>query len=362
MKYLKTAHGGNIYRFSEETGIPLREVIDFSASINPLGSPCSVLDEIKDKSAFLHNYPDPEARELRRGISEYYGIAPEQIVCGNGCTELIYMTVRSLKPERILIPAPSFSEYERASNTLSGTAVKRYTANEERGYRIDVGSFIHSMEDCDLSFLCNPNNPTGKVIPRERMIDIIEAAEALRCYLVVDESFMDFCPDQTVMDLVSEYAYLIVLRSMTKFYALPGLRIGYGLFPVGLLPAVLKNKEPWTVNSLAIAAGVAALKDEDYRRETLRVVKEEKNYMEMKFKQTGIGYFESDVNYYLVKMERSVEIMQYMARKGILLRNCLNFLPLNESFLRIAVKKREDNERFFTELISYERNRCCRDT
>jgi threonine-phosphate decarboxylase len=351
--FINEKHGGNIYSFSEESGIDVRDVIDFSASINPLGPPFSVLDAIIESIPLLKNYPDPDARELVHALAEHHGLPSSLILCGNGCTELIYLTLRAFRPRRLLITAPTFSEYERAWGISLGrrmASLRRVVLMDDDGFALDPERFIEAMKGCDMAFLCNPNNPTGRVTRREDLLEIAEAARRLECYLVVDEAFMDFCPGESVMPFVPENPYLIVLRSMTKFYALPGLRLGFGVFPEGVLPAVRDAKEPWTVNTLAIKAGVRALRDEDFRSRSIELMMDEKLFLEDGFRELNIKYTGSDVNFYLLKADDSEGLIRGLAEKGIIVRRCGNFFSLDDSYIRIAVKKRRENEILLEEL------------
>jgi threonine-phosphate decarboxylase len=403
-------HGGNIYRFAEELKIQERKVIDFSSSVNPLGVSKKVKAEIRKHLKYLNSYPDPEAKRLRKKLAQYHGIDPETILCGNGSTELIYLVVRTLKPQRILIPTPTFSEYERAillqntpppphplpqgegdslkipspsrgegkgggesqrSGIWEPGSIKYFMLDKENGFKIIPERFIEMMKNegslvsrhsepvgeslntsCDMAFLCNPNNPTGRLLKGEDIRKIADAAKEFKCYLIVDEAFIDFCADDSVIEDVGKNPYLIVLRSMTAFYALSGLRLGYGVFPQRLIDRLKAYKEPWTVNNLSQRAAVAAFKDKFYRSETLRLIKEEKRFLEKSFEKIGIEFFGSDVNFYLLKTSSAHEISRQLKTRGILVRDCANFRGLDSTYLRVAVKSHKENAILIKELTS----------
>ena len=204
----------------------------------------------------------------------------------------------------------------------------------------------------DMAFLCNPNNPTGRLIRKEGVKRIAAAAKEFKCYLIVDEAFIDFCAEDSIIKDMEDNPSLIVLRSMTGFYALSGLRIGYGVFPQHLIGSLKRYKEPWTVNNLAQRAAVVALKDKIYRSETFRLLKEEKRFLEKSFKKIGIEFFDSDVNFYLLKISSANEIFQQLKRKGILVRDCSNFRGLDNTYLRVAVKSHKENTILIKELTS----------
>jgi threonine-phosphate decarboxylase len=359
-------HGGNVYKIAEELGIPESRLIDFSASINPLGISEKVKDVIKRELNSLVNYPDPDTKMLRHKIAEYHDIDPETIICGNGSTELIYLIPRALKPEKVLIPAPTFSEYERASKINCELRVENYELKEENNFRIIADEFISAIKTLSfnskiqnpkskLAFLCNPNNPTGHLLKRDEVIAIAEAARNMKCYLVVDEAFIDFVPKESVIQDVQENPYLIILRSMTKFYALAGLRIGYGVFHKDSINKIRQFKEPWTVNNLAQKAAITSLEDDGYSKQTFEMMKKEKIFMEQSFGKMGIQFFPSAVNYYLLKIPPTPPLPKWgiinnLREKGILVRDCSNFRGMGSSYIRVAVKSRGDNEMLLREL------------
>jgi threonine-phosphate decarboxylase len=362
------SHGGNVHKACEELGMCEADIIDFSASINPLGVPRSVAAEIKRSIGSIVHYPDPEVKQLRSQIAEQLGVDARSIVYGNGSTELIYLVVRTLKPEKVLVPAPTFSEYERAVAMLGGTngrgpgakgkgrgirdaeGVRYFLLKKEDWFDIDPSRYIDSMKGCSMAFLCNPNNPTGRLMNKADVFEIARAAKESKCYLVVDEAFIDFMPDHSVVREVERNPYLIVLRSMTKFYALSGLRLGYGIIPSSVGEAIKRQKEPWTVNTLAQKAGAVAIHDRDYQEKTFSVVAQEKTYLERSFKRLNMEYVPSAANYYLIKLNHADRAIDDLRRKGILVRGCADFKGLHGSYIRVAVKSRRDNARLIKEL------------
>jgi threonine-phosphate decarboxylase len=367
-------HGGNIYKIAEEIGIPEDKLIDFSASINPLGISRKVKDAIKKGMDGLVNYPDTHVNKLREKLALYHDIDLATIICGNGSTELIYLIPRALRPDSVLIPAPTFSEYERACRISNELRVTSYELKKENSFRINPDEFINAMKGnitskfktqnsklktqlstlnstvpCDMAFLCNPNNPTGNLLKRDAVLEIAEAAKDMKCCLVVDEAFIDFCPSESVVDAVNDNPYLIVLRSMTKFFGLTGLRVGYGVFHKNLIERIKHFKEPWTVNNLAQKAAVEALEDDEYSKQTLALMKKEKSFMEQGFRKIGINFYPSDSNYYLLNAgaQRAVPLLK---KKGILVRDCSNFRGLDSSHIRVAVKSRKHNRMLLKEL------------
>ncbi len=357
-------HGGNVYRISEETGIPVGKLLDFSASINPLGISGRVKEVINGELDNLVNYPDPDTKALKHKIAQYHGIDAESVICGNGSTELIYLLPRVLRPKKVLVTAPTFSEYERACGLSQESRVMSYESGKDKKFRINADDFISVMQGrrnselktpysslkSDMAFLCNPNNPTGGLLSREDVLRIADAARDAGCVLVVDEAFIDFCPDHSVIKDVQDNPFLIVLRSMTKFFALTGLRIGYGVFHKDIIGKIKRLKEPWSVNNLAQRAAVTALEDRAYINETFRIMKKEKEYMEKNFQAIGMEYFPSAANFYLLRLESAGKVIVGLKKKGVLIRDCSNFKGLDHAYVRVAVKSHDDNVVLLNEL------------
>jgi len=354
-----SGHGGNIYERARKNGFSPDRVIDFSASINPRGMPRKAVDELKSHIGLVPHYPEPYSESLVSVLAGHLRVDPGSVICGNGSTELIYLVPRILKPKRVLLIAPAFSEYEKACTISGPVAVDRYVLKPATGFSLDPEGFIRAMRGarpgkkgrrCDLAFLCNPNNPTGRLMRKQDVLAIADAARAMRCHLVVDEAFIDFCPGESVIDSVAGNPYLIVLRSMTKFYALAGLRLGFGVFPPRLAEKLKRSKEPWSVNNLALAAGKVLFADTAYRKATLAMFRREKRFLEKRFSDLGITYFASDANYYLLHFKNAGTITNKLEKKGILVRDCSNFIGLGKGYVRIAVRSRRENELLMKEL------------
>jgi threonine-phosphate decarboxylase len=365
-------HGGNVYKAARDLGIPESRIIDFSASINPLGISGKIKAAITRNFDGLVHYPDPDAGDFRRAVSRLYAADPETILPGNGSTELIYLLPRALKPESVLVTSPTFSEYERACKLSHELQVMSYKLQQEDNFRIKPDEFIsamtgtlpdlsekpvnslpvtrHSSQLCDMAFLCNPNNPTGHALQRKDVLKIADAAREINCVLVVDEAFIDFIPEYSVTEYAKDYPNVIVLRSLTKFYALTGLRIGYGVASKEFIERIKEFKEPWTVNNLAQTAAITALDDKAYIEETREIIAQEKECLENAFKEMGIMFLPSSVNFYLLKIDRAGDIVSKLRGKGILVRSCSNFRGLDDSYIRVAVRSHEHNEILLKEL------------
>ena len=348
----ETEHGGDIYSAAEALKkIPANRIIDFSASINPLGPSKKVKAEIRKSLKYLGRYPDPACRRLSKRIGRIYNIDPANIICGNGSNELIHLMVAALKPSKVLVTAPSFSEYSRAAK-IAGAGINKLYLEEKNMFRIDPERFALSMQGCDMAFLGNPNNPTGHVLSKDKVLFIADQAASAGCLLVVDEAFIDFCPKESVIEINTLYSNnnLVVLRSLTKFHALAGLRIGFGVFPQSLTTVLKETKDPWSVNYLAQRAAYVALGDKVFVKETAKWLKQEKTLLESEFSKLGFTVLPSEANFIFIQHPKAQQIRNRLYKRGILLRDCSNFEGLNSSYLRIAVRSRRENSRLIKEL------------
>jgi threonine-phosphate decarboxylase len=342
-----TGHGGDIYSVMKQRGVAQSELIDFSASINPLGTPRHVILEIKKGLRNLIHYPDMNATKLREKLGSVYNIDQNSIICGNGCTELIHLVPRTMGFQKVLIVQPTFSDYERACRIArSECIVTYYMLDRENNFDVGPQHLIDTAikNGVEAVFICNPNNPTGRLLPHD---DLLETAHSLRqqkIFLIVDESFIDFSSGQSLADAVEKNPYIIVLKSLTKFYALAGLRLGYGVFPMHIAKMLKECKEPWTVNTLAQAAGIAALQESNFKDRSMKLINGQKKTLEKGFKNLGLKYIPSHANYYLLFTPDAPQIMEQLENKGILVRSCANFKGLDHRYLRVAVKSARDNK------------------
>jgi threonine-phosphate decarboxylase len=344
MKSTRFSHGGNLSRMAATLAIPEEQLLDFSASITPLGMPEAARLAIVDGLERLGHYPDPEARGLAHAAAAAYNLDPETVLAANGSTELIYLLPRALRPGRVLLCGPGFAEYERAAQ-LAGAKIKWHPLKRKAAFRVEPAEFIAALAGCDLAFLCNPNNPTGHGLERKAVIEIAKAARRAGCILALDEAFADFCPE---LSLLGSYrnSHLLIIRSLTKFFALPGLRAGFLAGPPRLLARIAAHKEPWSVNTLAEKAGCAALADDDFRERTLQFTAGERGWLAAELaRRTGAEIFPAAANYLFLETPHAPALIAGLLRQGIAVRDCANFRGLNHRFIRVAVRSRPENLR-----------------
>ena len=341
-------HGGNIYEANPARG----EWLDFSANINPLGLSASVRRAIENGIPRLVHYPDPSARALKQAISEHYGVPPEGIVLGNGGAELFYVLFHAVRPRRVLLPVPSFSEYERAALS-AGAEVVYVPLREAEDFRVDEKTLCAQMRAGDCLIFGTPNNPTGRRVEPNALAHILNEAQRNGVLVIADESFMDFCVDAaevTARSFAAQYDNLVVVQSLTKFFAIPGLRLGFAVVSSPLAKRMDDAKDPWNTNLLAQAAGVAALADSEYQRRTLAWLETEREFLFQALKALdGVKAYPPTVNFILLRLASSwgsaSAFCAGMRAKGILIRDCSNYPGLDGSFVRVAVRKREENEK-----------------
>ncbi len=262
-------HGGNIHKILRDSPGENPEILDFSANINPLGPPEWLRPLISSQLEHLSHYPDPENSCFVEAIASHTGISAEHIVVGNGTTELLYAYMRILPGTRILIPVPSYVDYSRAAQ-IAGLAVENFVMQEKDDFNLDLGRLGMAIQPDDIVIIATPNNPTGKTINRGALLSLIQ--EFPQNYFIIDEAFLDFT--ESGKTLGAEAQNILTLNSMTKFYGVPGLRIGYGTLSPALCTQLKEILPPWTVNSLAQAVGAKALQDSPYQEKTRKVCRQ----------------------------------------------------------------------------------------
>ena len=357
-------HGGNVHAAARSIGRPIPQFIDFSASINPLGVPPFVRRALVNAIPNSVHYPDPYGDDLRKQIGQSFRIDPESIVLGNGSAELISILPRALSIRHGLVIGPTFMEFERAlalngahRTYLHARAAERYAPpleqvqamlkkKKSRG-RSGTHERPSPRAPFDAVFLCNPNSPTGRAVSRTDIRQLLQTVQQVKAYLIVDEAFVDFCQSRSVLKDVAKSQYLIVIRSFTKFFAIPGLRIGYVVGPRDLVTRIRGLLPPWSVNSLAQAAALAALQDSGYRRRSVALIcRERVRFMNRLKGLPGVRLFPSHANFLLLELppnHSAARIAEWCQEQGVLVRDCQDFSGMNRRSLRLAVHRDKEN-------------------
>ena len=334
-------HGG-IYSIAN----PSLDLLDFSSNINPLGPSTKVLHTIKNQLNSLQIYPDSESVELRKKLESYTKISSSQIVVGNGATEIIYNFCKAFlsKKTTVLIPIPTFGEYEAAVKMV-GAKVEFYKTMD---LKKDLDNFISKIPKNGCVFICNPNNPVGYLTPKKYLKKIILAANKKNTLIFLDECFIELVPnfDESIILSVKKYNNLFILRSLTKSFGLAGIRIGYAVGAQKHISILNKIKIPWNVSGLAQYAACAALDTPNYLDKTKKIIQKEINYLKNNIsKLDNFDCYDSVTNFILIKTKlKSTFLQKKLLKKKILIRDCKNFRGLGNNFIRIAVKTRKENQ------------------
>ncbi|HIQ96506.1 MAG TPA: aminotransferase class I/II-fold pyridoxal phosphate-dependent enzyme [Candidatus Limivivens merdigallinarum] len=339
----KHEHGGDVYSY--------RLKADYSANINPLGLSPHVAEVLKNSIPRVIHYPDVECRKLRRLLAEKEQVREESLIFGNGAAELIFALTLGLKPKKALLAAPGFAEYEQALNAC-GAEISYYPLKKENGFAVAHDYLSYLTEDLDLVFLCNPNNPTGVLIDEKLLVEILKECEKKKILLVLDECFNGFLDDaeeRTMKPYVENSKALFLLKAFTKLYAMPGLRLGYGISSNReVLEQMQSVLQPWNLSVLAQEAGIAALEDGLYVEEARCIVKEERRYLFRGLQSLGFKAVPPTANYVFFEGPRGLK--EECLKEGYLIRDCGNYRGLCEGYYRIAVRLHKENEAFLKAL------------
>ncbi len=321
-------------------------VIDFSVNVNPLGISPKLVESLKKNLEDIVRYPEIDGETGKNLLSKTLDIHINQIILGNGATELIYLFAKAIKPNKVLIVEPTFTEYRRAFE-INGSSIYQFVVSRNKDFNMDIDDLLNEIKfiQPDVLVICNPNNPTGGFIEKEKIKAILETLNKMQSFLFIDESFIDFTNKDSCKEYISKYP-LFILRSMTKFYAIAGLRLGYGLAHKDLTAKLNIFKEPWTVNSLALQSIPVLLDDKEYKEMTLKWLQEEKDFL---FRElTKLNYlkvFKSSSNFFLCMLTDgdAEKLQNYLLEQGIYIRTCEDFYGLSNSYFRIAVRTHDEN-------------------
>ena len=335
-------HGGNVYQPSPKG----KAWLDFSANINPLGLSSAVRQALAAHLDQVVHYPDPAGTALRQALEQAYGVPGGSIVLGNGAAELFYLYMHTFRPQRVLLPVPSFSEYERAARA-AGAVVDYGYLKEDDGFAFPWKELRQACGQSDCIVLGNPNNPTGLLTPKGLVKKGMERCAEVGAWLLVDECFHDFLcePERSVLtDQLADNPHLILLRSFTKMYAMPGIRLGYCLSSDRqLVDRLYEAGAPWSVSGIAQACGIAAAQDTDFPRKTRAYVAIQRAAIQRGLEDLGLHVIDGQVNYLLFRNLCIPDLQRRLHDRGILIRSCANYHGLDDTWFRIAVRNETEN-------------------
>lgn len=342
---INSVHGADINSAAKLYGLEADKIIDFSSNINPF------IVESMDKIVAagvenLQKYPDIKYRRLRKNIADYLRVDDSQVIPGNGATEIIYLLMRNLSG-RLAIINPTFSEYRKGAE-IAGLSVVDFVMDWKKDFKLDLDEIYRRKDEFDSIFICNPNNPDGSVREIKKLLEFAEKEGKL---LIVDETFIEFADsekDRSLVNMVEKSKNLFIIRAVTKFFGIPGIRLGYGISANReLLQKMYDEKEPWTINSFADSASDFIFKEDEYIRKSKEYFSKERVCMINEInKIDGIKAFNSDANFILVRFENRnvLDVKEnLLKRAGLLIRDASNFIGLDSSFARVAIKNHEQN-------------------
>ena len=339
-------HGGDIYSLSEEQR---SKVIDYSSNVSPININSSIKKAVIKNFDSINRYPDINYLELRKSIGTFNNVEAQCVIPGNGATEILFLYCKSENFKRATVIVPTFSEYERALR-CNDVKIDYFYLKETTLFDLDIERFIVEgiYDDTELVVLCNPNNPTGKFIPLEKIKLFNNILKSKGIKLFIDECFIDFISDwREKSSAILKDENIFILRAFTKYFAVPGLRLGYGIcFDKEKKEKILQYKEPWSINSFAETIGRAVVNNEEYIRKTDRWIKAEKKHFYKKLLNIKeILPFLTETNFILIKLLKmdSKEFKEKMLSHNILIRDASNFVGLDKSYVRVAIKSRKDN-------------------
>lgn len=338
-------------------GIPADHgLIDFSVNLNPFGPPPTVLDAYHRAAARIGKYPEPFAATLTGAIADHLGIAAENVLAGNGSTQLFYLIARVLRPRRPLVVIPTFSEIANSLLTMS-SAPSPIRLRRERGYRFDVDEIVAALNwGADALFLGRPNSPTGSSLDLAALSTIARRCAQSRCCLVIDEAFIEFSDDpSSALNLIEQHDCVIVLRSMTKLYAIPGLRLGYLLAAQRIVAELARALEPWSVSGPAAAVGLACLaQPESWRNQIQDRLRRERAYLVQEMGKLAVEVFPSTANFLMFAIAAGARpFAQHMREEGIAVRDLAELPGAGPGLYRIAVRSRQENNRLLQAVRTY---------
>lgn len=335
-------HGGDIYSNEIE--------YDFSINLNPID--CSevskkIMDESLNK---LRNYPDPLQRDFRAAVASIEGVKPDEVYGGNGASEILLCLAAMIDPKKVLIPNPSFGGYKHVLSIVSNCKIVEYTMKEEQGFvldRIFLGVLEYEAQNgLDLLFLTNPNNPTGKIIPKDVLEKTFKICKEYGVRVIVDECFIRMSQNSySLTQYINNYNGLFIVNAFTKLFSIPGVRVGYAISSKENIEKLTHYFPEWNMSTIAQTAGIICskyLEENNWQEDTLKVIAKERDYLANGLRELGYKVFDSDTVFLLLYSKEN--LYDYLIEKKILIRDCSNFKGLMQGFYRVAVKSHEENE------------------
>ena len=347
-------HGSDIEKIRACYHIKKEAIVNFAGNVNPLGLPASVKEAVATHADLFSSYPDREYLSLRNVLSNYCDVPADYILPGNGSSELIALLIEARAPKHTLILGPTYSEYSREL-TFSGSTQDYYHLQETSDFRPDLDDLFHTLSDgYDFLIICNPNNPTSSAIFRDELKELLAFCKRKNIFVMIDETYVEFAPDIsaiTAVPLTKQFSNLMVLRGVSKFYAAPGMRFGYGITGNSEFLKTMREKQiPWSLNSLGAFAGEMLFQDHDYYQQTRNLILSERQKMYETIKKLPtFKIYPAYANFLLVKILKdgitSFDVFERCIQKGLMIRDCSSFQCLEGEYVRFCIQMPEENQR-----------------
>ena len=354
MKKKPEFHGSDLEKIADYYHLNRENIVLFGANVNPLGLSGQVKKDLAAHLDVISSYPDRNYTDLKNTIASYTGTSAEHIVVGNGSTELISLLISQRAPKKALLLGPTYSEYARELNLVGGT-LEYYNLKEEQDFKLDISDLTDALKsDIDLLIICNPNNPTSSAISTPDIRELLAVCRSLGIFVMIDETYIEFAPEGAALSavpLVPEFDNFMVIRGVSKFFAAPGLRFGYGLTSnQAFLQTLLTHQNPWSLNSVGAYAGERMLKDTDYIKKTWTLIDSERTRMctELSGLDT-VKIYPAYANFVLVRILKegltSFNVFEKAIHQNLMIRDCSSFESLKGEYVRFCIMNPEDNDR-----------------
>ena len=354
MKKKPEFHGSDLEKIADYYHLNKENIVLFGANVNPLGLSGQVKKELAAHLDVISSYPDRNYTDLKKAIASYTGTSAEHIVVGNGSTELISLLISQRAPKKALLLGPTYSEYARELNLVGGT-LEYYNLKEEQDFRLDISDLTDALKsDIDLLIICNPNNPTSSAISTPDIRELLAVCRSLGIFVMIDETYIEFAPEGAALSavpLVPEFDNFMVIRGVSKFFAAPGLRFGYGLTSnQAFLQTLLTHQNPWSLNSVGAYAGERMLKDTDYIKKTWTLIDSERTRMCTELSRLDtVKIYPAYANFVLVRILKegltSFDVFEKAIHQNLMIRDCSSFESLKGEYVRFCIMNPEDNDR-----------------
>lgn len=354
MKKKPEFHGSDLEKIADYYHLSKENIVLFGANVNPLGLSGQVKKDLAAHLDVISSYPDRNYTDLKKAIASYTGTSAEHIVVGNGSTELISLLISQRAPKKALLLGPTYSEYARELNLVGGT-LEYYNLKEEQDFKLDISDLTDALKsDIDLLIICNPNNPTSSAVSTPDIRELLAVCRSLGIFVMIDETYIEFAPKGAALSavpLVPEFDNFMVIRGVSKFFAAPGLRFGYGLTSnQAFLQTLLTHQNPWSLNSVGAYAGERMLKDTDYIKKTWTLIDSERTRMCKELSELDtVKIYPAYANFVLVRILKegltSFDVFEKAIHQNLMIRDCSSFESLNGEYVRFCIMNPEDNDR-----------------